>query len=240
MRIYLLPFSLYTFAILFVRCAAVPMPAMVVPDQGNSVEATVYAGNNGFGINALYATKRLTLFNAAIQRSPILTDSRAYEFGFGQVFTDAIHKTSMMMLITGGYGKYNAQPYVLGGSGQIYEVNSQALRLSFYGNWQFAGRKSGVIGRFSIYDGQSGQKRINGQAVAQHDFTSVGCEFFLYLTPGKRRHFLLGAGLGLSTGNREATGREEILKDFNPSPVNLFLGYRLAKNPKPLPLPLAQ
>ena len=216
------------------------MPAMVVPDQGNSLEATLYAGNNGFGINALYATKRLTLFNLALQESPILTDSRAYDLGFGQVFKNASGNTSMMLLITVGYGKYQAQPIVLGATGQIYAVNSDALRLSFYGNWQFARKKGGVVGRFSIYDGQSGQERINGASVAIHDFTSIGGEFFLYFTPGKRRHFIMGAGLGLSTGNRGSNNRDEVLKDFNPNPINLFVGYRLAKNPKASPLPLSQ
>ena len=225
---------------LLIRCAAVPMPAVVVPARGNSLEATLYAGNNGFGVNGLYATKRLTLVDVALQESPISTDSRAYDVGIGQVFIHPVEKTSMMLMITGGYGKYTAYPIVLGATSAIYEVNSDALRLSLYGNWQFERRKGGVIGQLSIFDGKSRQNRINGPSVEQHDFISVGVELIFYSTPGKRRHFLMGAGLGLSTGNRKNSGAGEILKDFNPSPINLFIGYPLAKNPPPSPLPLSQ
>ncbi|MEO6759871.1 MAG: hypothetical protein ABIO24_10500 [Saprospiraceae bacterium] len=225
---------------LLIRCAAVPMPAVIIPERGNSVEATAYLGNNGFGLHALYATKRLSILSAAVQRSTIRTDSRAYEFGIGQVFPDTIHKTSVLLMATGGYGQYTAYPFILGASNQIYAVKSDALRLSLYGNWSFK-RRGGIIGRFSIYSGESEQERVNGAEIKKHDFSSIGFETILYTTPGKQKHFIMGLGLGVST-NGAASGSVDIEKDLQPSPAYLFIGYRLAKDPKPQasPLPFSQ
>lgn len=216
-------------ALLFIRCAAVPMPATVIPDQGNSLEATLYAGNNGFGINTLYATKRRTVFNLALQTSPIFAESRAYEFGVGQVVQDSMAKNKAMFMLTYGAGKYIVYPLILGATGQVAIVNSNASRLSFYSNFSL-GRKGGMIARLSGYWGHSSQDRVHVDPIDDHPFSSVGIEALFYRVPGKRKHFVMGVGLGYSTGKADYSGYS-VEKDLSPSPAYLFIGYRLAKNP---------
>ncbi len=225
-------------ALLFIRCAAVPMPATVIPERGNSLEATVYAGNSGFGLNTLYVTKHRIVFNIALQASPILSESRAYEFGIGKIVQDSLTRKKAMFMITYGYGKYIVYPFILGATGQVAVVNSDAKRLSFYSNFAL-GQKSGVIGRISGYWGRSSQGRVHAPDVAEHSFSSIGIEGLFYLVPGKRKHFVMGLGLGLSTGKADYSGYN-IEKNLNPSPAYLFVGHRFAKNSHPSPLPLSQ
>ncbi len=239
MRPFYLLFILLT-ALLFIRCAAVPMPATVIPERGNSVEATIYAGNNGLALNALYATKRRTVFNAAFQTSQILSETQAYEFGIGQVVQDSLAKNKALFMVTYGYGKYIVYPFILGATGQVVSVNSTANRLSFYSNFSL-GRKTGLIGRLSGYWGHSSQDRVHVDPIDEHAFSSAGIEALFYCVPGKRKHFVMGLGAGVSTGKADYhSDNYDVEKDFRPSPAYLFIGCRLAKNPPSSPLPLSQ
>ncbi len=227
-------FSGLFLALLFMRCAAVPMPVTVVPQRGNSFETTVYVGNNGLGVSALYATKHLTVFNATIQRSRILTDSRAYDFGLGRVITDSLTgRAKVMVMLTFGYGKYDAYPFTMGGQ-QIEEVNSDASRFSFYVNWPFDPR-IGFINRISYYWGQSTQSGFYVPTIEKHPFTAVSYEPMIYFLPGKRRHFTLGLGASLTSGKASVSGSLSSEKDLSPSPAYLYLGYRFARDLPPSP-----
>lgn len=213
--------------LLLTRCAAVPMPAVVIPQSEKSIEGTAYLGNNGFGLNILYATKGLVLFNAAAQISNIRTDSKGYDIGIGKSWRGS--GDWKMAMITFGYGKYVAEPYTMGATGQVYEVDSDAYRGSIYFNGVF-NKKWGMVNRITYYWGRSQWARVLAPPVEKHDYSAIAFEPCFYYLPGGKRTliFVFGATLsGTLKGYKAQNG--EGGSDLKPSPLYITFGYRFAQ-----------
>ena len=201
------------------------MPLTAIPARGRALEATVYGGNNGVGLHALYATKNLTVLNVSVQRGFLSTDSRAYDLGIGKVFKDDYDQTKMMVLFTYGFGHYIRYPFIQsGGRGEITAIRGDVYRTSIYVNRPFA-QRNGLIARLSNFWGSSSQDRYLEPDLESVAFNAIGIETSYYRLLGKRKHVILGLGCSLTSGRRK-NGR---LKEFIACPGFLFLGYHFAK-----------
>ena len=210
------------------RCAAVPMPVTAIPKKEKSIEGSVYLGNNGLGINVVYATKRMFVLNAAAQASNILTNSRAYDIGLGKAWDRS--KLRYMGMATFGYGKYAAEPFTLGATGQVYMVNSDAFRVGFYLNMMNR-RRWGMVNRISCFWGQSQSHRVSQSSDEKHKYRAISYEPTVYYLFGKKANCILGFGISLTANSSSYTpSTSSSPKDLNPSPVFAIVGYRFAQS----------
>lgn len=214
--------------LILARCAAVPMPVTAIPKKEKSMEGSVYMGNNGLGINVLYATKGMFVLHAAAQASNILTNSRAYDVGLGKAW-DRLNARHMCMA-TFGYGKYAAEPFTLGATGQVYLVNSDAFRVGLYLN-SMNRRRWGMVNRISYFWGQSQSHRVDQPSDEKHKYGAISYEPTAYYLFGKNGNCIFGFGISLtvnSSGYKPSTG--DNAQDLNPNPVFATIGYRFANS----------